>query len=152
MIGNLRTSLAGLLMIAALEGLRLKPYKCKADRKTIGYGHTSGVGEESISVARATELLMEDVARAEAQLSGMLAGAEVTQSEWDALVSLTFNVGDGKLKTSRLIAKVKSGDKAGAAQQFAAWRKHRDGRGALVDSDILIARRAIEADLFRRQA
>lgn len=148
---NIRTSTAGLLMLAALEGLRLRAYRDKdAGVLTIGFGHTREVhrGEE-IGVREAHELLVEDVARAEAELLPLLEGREVTGGQWDALVSLVFNVGGAALADSRLMRKLRAGDVDGAAAEFALWNKARNPKTKrLAVSSILSARRAMERALF----
>lgn len=69
---------------------------------------------------------------------------QLNQDQFDALVSFTFNLGEGNLKQSTLLKKVNAGDFAGAAKEFPRWNKA-DGK-VLAG---LVRRRASEALLFQ---
>jgi lysozyme len=49
----------------------------------------------------------------------------VTQNQFDALVSLTYNIGVGAIGGSTLIKKLNAKDYKGAAEQFLVWNKGR---------------------------
>ncbi len=68
---------------------------------------------------QALEWLKEDVAEAVAEVC-RLVKVKLTQNQFDALVSLTFNAGPGPLLKT-LGAKLNAGDYAGAAGQFKKW-------------------------------
>ncbi len=68
----------------------------------------------------------------------------LNQDQFDALVSFTFNLGEGNLKSSTLLKKVNAGDFAGAAQEFQRWNK---AGGKVLPG--LTRRRACEALLFQ---
>ncbi len=68
---------------------------------------------------------------------------EVTQNQFDALVSFAFNLGPANLKSSTLLRKVNSGDVNGAADEFLKWN-HAGGQGPAG----LTARRNAEKTLF----
>ena len=68
---------------------------------------------------------------------------EVTQNQFDALVSFAFNLGPANLKSSTLLRKVNSGDVNGAADEFLKWN-HAGGQ-VLAG---LTARRNAEKTLF----
>jgi len=91
-------------------------------------------------------LLRQDVTTAEAAVRRTIAAA-LTQAEFDALVSLAFNIGGGAFGGSTLAARLNAGDFAGAAREFLAWDKIRVA-GALTVSPGLSRRRAAERDLF----
>jgi lysozyme len=117
-----RASRAALDLIKRFESLRLEAYLCPAQVWTIGWGHTAGVGPgDSITSARAEELLEGDVAQVEADLPKVV-HAPLTQGQWDALVSLCFNLRGGALGLARLaprlVAKINAGDVAGAAAEL----------------------------------
>jgi len=91
---------AGLDLIKAFEGLRLRAYQDSVGVWTIGYGHTRGVFPgQVITAAQAEELLRGDLALAEAEVDRDLAAAgwpypgEITDNEFAALVSFVFNLG-----------------------------------------------------------
>jgi lysozyme len=118
----LRASRTALDLIKSFEGLRLEAYLCPAHVWTIGWGHTAGVkAGDSITAERAEELLEADVAQVEADLPKVI-HAPLTQGQWDALVSLCFNLRGGALGLARLaphlVARVNTGDMAGAAAQL----------------------------------
>lgn len=85
-------------MIKKWEGCRLTAYKCPSGVWTIGYGHTSGVGEgDTITQEQAERYLVSDVHRFENYVNRYDPYYDFTQSQFDALVSFTFNCGNGNL-------------------------------------------------------
>lgn len=94
------TSKAGLDLIKEFEGCRLTAYKCPAGVWTIGYGHTAGVKEGmKITKTQANQFLKQDVKTSEKVVEKYNHIYNWTQSEFDALVSFTFNCGAGNLRT-----------------------------------------------------
>lgn len=139
----MRTSSKGIALIKEYEGLRLLAYKCSAGVWTIGYGHTSGVMPGmSCTEEQADAWLVEDLAEAEREVRA--ARTDLTQGQFDALVSFVFNLGAGKFKTSTLRKYVLSRSFILAAQEFGKWINAggKPERG-------LIRRRAAEAALFQ---
>jgi lysozyme len=109
-------------LIKRFEDLRLEAYLCPAEVWTIGWGHTAGVRPgDSITVQQAERLLEGDVAALEADLPRVI-HAPLTDGQWSALVSLCFNLRGGALCLPRraplLVAKINTGDFAGAAEEF----------------------------------
>lgn len=90
------------------EGLCLVAYKpTKAERWwTIGYGHSTGDVRAGMRIneEKAEELLKRDLFFVERFINGI--PKIKTQGQFDALVSFTYNVGAGKLKTSTLLKKI----------------------------------------------
>lgn len=106
------------------EGLRLVAYKpTKAERWwTIGYGHSAGDVKEEMIITEeeAEELLRRDLFFVEKFVNGI--PKIKTQGQFDALVSFTYNVGVGKLKSSTLLKKIM--DDASTAEiqsEFMRW-------------------------------
>ncbi len=96
----MRISQTGLDLIKEFEGCRLKAYRCPANVWTIGYGHTKTAkpGME-IDQEEAERLLIEDMARYEHAVKRRLGDdIELKQCQFDALVSFTYNCGEGNLK------------------------------------------------------
>ena len=113
---------AGIDLIMGFESLRLEAYRCPAGVWTIGWGHTRGVqAGMRIDEARAAELLAEDIAEVERGLPSVV-HVSLTQGQWDALVSLCFNLCGGAARLPktcpRLVACLNAGDFAGAAHQL----------------------------------
>ena len=104
--------------IKKFESCRLTAYQDAAGVWTIGYGHTGSVyAGMQISQEQAGDLLKADLKRFEAAVNRYVTGA-LTQGRFDALVSFTFNVGEGALKKSTLLKKMNAGDMDGAAREF----------------------------------
>jgi lysozyme len=75
---------------------------------------------------------------------------KLTQNQFDALVSLVYNIGPPNFNGSTLLRKLNAGDYAGAADQFLVWNKGRVGRKLVVISG-LVNRRNAERQLFLRK-
>jgi lysozyme len=103
---KMKTSLPGLNLIKEHEALRLNAYLCPALVWTIGYGHTRTAKQGmKISIEQADALLREDLAWAEKEVNDI--GVQLTQNQFDALVSLVFNIGGTRFRQStarRLVA------------------------------------------------
>lgn len=139
----MKTSQKGINLIAKYEGCRLEAYKDPVGVWTIGYGHTANVRSgQVITKAQAEDLLRDDLSKFEAYVSKYVKIA-LSQSQFDALVSFTYNVGAGNLKSSTLLKKLNSGDYAGAANEFPRWNK---AGGKVLNG--LVKRRAEEQQLF----
>ena len=93
-------------IIKKYEGLRLEAYRCPAGVLTIGYGHTGGVTEGmKISSEQADIYLVTDITGAERYLDSL--ALSLNQNQFDALVSLIFNIGSGNFSRSTLLCKLK---------------------------------------------
>lgn len=133
----------GIALIQQFEGCKLTAYQDSAGVWTIGYGSTRGVQPgDVITQAQAVELLAADVER-HADGVRRLVDVSLTQSQFDALVSFTFNVGVGALSRSTLLRKLNAGDYRGAADELLRWTKAggRELRG-------LVRRREAERAMF----
>lgn len=133
----------GLALIKQFEGRELTAYKCPADVWTIGYGSTGPHVKPGMTITEveAEELLRDDLDRFEASVAKFAPNA--SQNEFDALVSLSFNIGTGAFEKSTLLRKFKEGDKAGAANAFLMWV---NAGGRKLDG--LVRRRKAERELF----
>lgn len=141
--GATQLSAAGVDLIKGFEGLRLAAYQDSAGVWTIGYGHTGGVQPgDRITTAEAEQLLRQDTAWAQ-QAVRDLVRVPLSQGQFDALTSFTFNLGAGALESSTLLRKLNAGDAAGAQAEFGRWI-HADGQVL----PGLVRRRAAEAALF----
>jgi len=115
---------------------------------TIGWGHTGPdvkVGK-TITDAEAKVLLDKDIAWASKCVNETLMGYPLTQNQFDALVSLCYNIGPDPKKgfpSSTVVKRIKNGDYKGAAEALTWWNKD---NGKVVDG--LVKRRAKEKALF----
>ena len=88
----------GLDLIKSFEGCQLSSYRCPSNKWTIGWGHTKNVYEGmTITQAQADQFLFEDVQRFVNAVNQYQARFNFNQNEFDALVSFTYNCGEGSL-------------------------------------------------------
>jgi lysozyme len=118
----LALSAAGLIGIAQHEGYRDKAYTpVKGDVPTVGFGETVGVkaGDKTEPV-RALIRLGESVSSAE-QAVKKCAPVPMHQREFDAFVSLTYNIGSSAFCKSLVAKRLNAGDYAGACMAILNW-------------------------------
>jgi lysozyme len=133
----------GTALIQSFESLALTAYQDQGGVWTLGYGHVIGVKPgDTCTQAQADAWFQSDVAWA-CRVVNNDVDVAMTQGQFDALVSLCFNIGGGNFHGSTLLRKLNGGDAAGAADQFLLWN-HVGG----VVSDGLTRRRAAERALF----
>ena len=140
----MQTSEKGFDLIRKYEGLQLAAYVCPGGKLTIGYGHTGPDVTEGrrINVEEANALLEHDVERFERAVNELVR-VPMTQGMFDALISFSFNLGAGSLKSSTLLKKLNADDREGAADEFLKWNK---AKGKVLAG--LTARRESERELF----
>tara|TARA_R100001443_G_C3350652_1_gene176769 strand:+ start:1176 stop:1625 length:450 start_codon:yes stop_codon:yes gene_type:complete len=139
----MKTSEKGIELIKYFEGCRLEPYRCSADVLTIGYGHTRNVIENmKITEDTAEALLQQDLKDFEDHVTS-LSQVELNQDQFDALVSWTFNLGAGNLKTSTMLKVLNQKKYDEVPEQMKRWNK-----SAGVVNDGLVKRRLAESLLF----
>ncbi len=146
----------GIDFIKQYEGLRLTAYACAAGHATIGYGHDTTndaqpaiVGKTTITLEQAEALLLRDLEEFERAVNYELRGVWCSQNQYDALVSLCYNIGKKNFTGSTLLRMVKKNpNDEGIAAQFAAWNKGRNKEGKLVENKGLSMRRKAEADMY----
>lgn len=108
-------------LVANFEGLELCSYQDQRGIWTIGFGHTAGVKPgQSCTQAQAQAWLDDDLKRADDAVNHYVR-VDLTQNQFDALVSFTYNVGAGNLEDSTLLRLLNEGDKPGASKQFLEW-------------------------------
>lgn len=144
----MRISENGIEFIRQLEGEKLTAYPDIVGIWTIGVGHTGFVDGKpvargmAITKEKSKELLTADLKRFESAVNDAVK-VTLTQNQFDALVSLAFNIGEGPFARSKLVNKLNAGDKKGAAEQFLVW-KNAGGRV----SQGLLNRRQKEKAMF----
>lgn len=138
----------GLELIKKFEGLELEAYQDIVGIWTIGYGHTSMAGPPEvvpgmeITEEEATEILRRDLGQYEDGVEQAVK-VEITQNMFDALVSITFNIGVAAMKGSTFIKRLNQRDYIGCAEAMTWWNK---AGGRVVAG--LKRRREAEAALF----
>jgi lysozyme len=142
--GALALSIAGGLFIQRYEGTRYKAYLDPVGIPTICSGSTPGVklGMTETS-AGCQERLRLDVGVAGKALAAC-ATVKLTQAQYDALVSLTYNIGSGAFCKSTLVRKLNAGDCLGASREFPRWNR---AGGRVLNG--LTTRRIAEGEVFK---
>ena len=115
----------GLNLVKRFEGFSPAIYICPAGYPTIGYGHVVLSGEQEryangISQVEATDLLECDVQMAERAVL-RLTTVPLTNGQFAALVSFTFNLGAGALQRSTLRRMVNRGENSDIPSELAKW-------------------------------
>jgi len=125
-----KLSQKGVDLIKQFEGLSLTPYVCSGGINTIGYGntyYTNGkrvtLKDPKITQKQAEELLKHSLSTYEKAVDSFCRD-DISQYQFDALVSFAYNVGTGALQKSTLIRKVNANPKdVTIADEFAKWNK-----------------------------
>ena len=119
----MKLSAAGLDLLKRSEGFRADVYLDAVGLRTIGYGHKvlhNDSFPNGIDEAFAAQILAKDVEYSEAAVTRLVKVA-LTQGQFDALVDFTFNLGEGKLAGSTLLADLNKGYMNDAAEQLLRW-------------------------------
>lgn len=128
----MKTSQAGIDLIKEFEGIELTAYPdpgSGGEPYTIGYGHTGDVlPGEKITEQKAEELLRIDLRRFELAVE-KLVKVKLSQPEFDALVSFTFNVGEGAFDSSSLLRRLNTGEPRCTVyhEEMPRWNKGANG-------------------------
>lgn len=98
-------------------------YRCSAGKNTIGWGHVIKPLEkieQPISLAKAEELLQNDIKWAEEAVTNYVK-TTINQNQFDSLVCLVFNIGATNFKTSTLLKFLNDGSLDKVPAQFMRW-------------------------------
>jgi lysozyme len=120
----------GMTLIKEFEGFRGAPYLCSAGVPTVGYGSTMyadgkkvKLSDVSISEATALELFHTTLHKYEQTVDKAIL-IPLTQNQFDACVSLCYNIGQGNFASSTLVKEINSGgSKEKTSEQFLRWNK-----------------------------
>ena len=143
-----KVSTAGINLICSFEGLRLNAYDDGVGVWTIGFGTTiypNGIKVkrgDTCTTEQAKAYMAHDLKKFESAVNSAVT-LPINQNQFDALVSLAYNIGTNAFKNSTLVKKLNTGDIRGAAAQFDVWNK---GGGKVMQG--LVNRRAVERKLF----
>jgi lysozyme len=156
----MHTSPTGISLIKSYEEFAARRYLCPAKKWTIGWGHVitpaewPTLADATLTEAQGEAIMADDLRYFEDQVRRAVT-VPLTQGQFDALVSIVFNVGPGAPgvrdgiiwlksgKPSTLLARLNAGDYAAAAAQFPNWKFC--GGNVLAG---LVRRRAAERALF----
>ncbi|MDE1511993.1 lysozyme [Serratia nevei] len=144
----MQVSNKGISLIKQFEGCELNAYQDSVGVWTIGYGWTQPVDGKKIGPgmvidqATADRLLKCGVVQYE-QGVNQLVKVNITQGQFDALVSFAYNLGLRSLSASTLLRKLNAGDQQGAADEFGKWV---NAGGVRLNG--LVKRREAERKLF----
>ena len=145
---EMHVSPSGIDLICNFEGLRLSAYDDGVGVWTIGFGTTkypNGIRVkkgDTCTVAQARSYMQHDLKEFEQTVNSAVK-TEVNQNQFDALVSLAYNIGTNAFKNSTLIKQLNEGNYKAAANQFDAWV---NAGGKRMQG--LVNRRATEKALF----
>ena len=115
--GAIAVSAASLVAIATYEGYRGNAYQDSVGVPTIGFGETAGVkmGDKTTPERALVQLLASTEKHADAIT------VPLYQHEFDAYVSLSYQIGAGAFCRSTLIKKLNKGDYTGACNELDKW-------------------------------
>ena len=140
----------GISLIKKYEGCKLTAYKCPAGVWTIGYGNTfyedgSTVKPgDKITQKRADQLLRNILEKKFLEPIRKLIVSDINDNMFSAIVSFTYNVGIGNLKSSTLLKKVNANpNDQSISLEFKKWVK---SAGKVLPG--LVRRRESESDLY----
>jgi lysozyme len=142
---------AGKDLIKRFEGCKLKAYKCPSLLWTIGYGNTfyedgTKVKEGDVITQERAEQLFDLIVEDFAKKVKQLVKQDLTDNNFSAIVSFTFNVGIGNLQKSTLLKKVNANPKDKTIP--AEFRKWVRANGEVLKG--LVKRREAEAKLYEQ--
>jgi lysozyme len=141
----------GLPLIKRFEGLRLKPYLCSAGVPTIGYGSTYYINDLKVSLSDkeitkevAEELLRYTVIKTYLPAVLSLCPTLDSPQKFAAILSWTYNLGVGALKSSTMRKKILQKDWTSTIVELKKWNK-----AAGKELAGLTIRRSAEAAVFQ---
>lgn len=125
----MRMTEQGRKLLMEREGCRLTAYKDSVGVWTIGVGHTSGAGPPNVAKGlkitqeRANIIFADDVAEFEDGVTLLLGDKPIAPHQFDAFVSLAFNIGLGAFASSTTLRRFLEGAHDHAAEAILLWNK-----------------------------
>jgi lysozyme len=146
-------------LVSQCEQFRAEPYQDNGNQLAIGFGHSTSAGPPEVTpdlrvtYEEAVEILRADLERFAKVLRRYFdryaAGVVLTDYQFGGCLSLTFNMGTGAFKASRVLELIRTSKFQDAAIAFTDYRKAKHKvTGELVELRGLLRRRLHEADLF----
>jgi lysozyme len=134
-------------LIKKWEKFKDKTYLCSSGKKTIGYGTRIDYHPElrntCITEAKAIQILKDDLNKNFVSAINKFVRVPLNQNEFDALISLIYNIGRRSFVNSKLLNDINSGNLSSLRKNWSEFRK--DGGGV---SSGLVNRRSEEIRLF----
>jgi lysozyme len=127
-------------LIQGFEGLSLTAYPDAAGY-SIGYGHFGANKGDTITRAEAERFFLQDILKFETAVA--FSAPKATQDQFDAMVSLAYNIGTAGFTKSSVLRYHNMGDYSSAADAFNLFNK---SQGKVLP--VLVARRAKERDVY----
>jgi lysozyme len=126
----MKLSLEGRRFLQRLEECRLEAYPDGkkpdgTDKWSIGWGHNGDDVKPGMKItqAKADQLFLEDIAWAEEAVTKNVK-VSLQPNEFDALVSLIYNIGATKFRDSTLLSRLNANDRGSAASNFLRWNRY----------------------------
>lgn len=148
----MKVSNTGLSLIKSFEGLMLNPYLCSAGKPTIGWGSTYypdgkkvTLQDKEITEEKAFEILEYIANKDFGSNINKVVKVGLSQNQFDALVSFSYNIGNGNFNSSTLLRWLNQGFYNEASIQLLRWDK---SKGIALSG--LTKRRKAEKELFDR--
>jgi len=116
----LSLSASGLIFLASQESYSPVPYKDTKGIITNGFGNASITPNQKVTVPKALEDLKQNTSEAGKAVSSCVM-SRITQNQYDAFVSLAYNVGSYSFCKSTIVKKANAGDLIGACEEFKRW-------------------------------
>lgn len=145
---EMHVSPSGVDLICSFEGLELKAYDDGVGVWTIGFGTTkypNGIRVkkgDTCTLDQAKAYMQNDLKSFEQTVNNTVK-VPLNQNQFDALVSLAYNIGSTAFKNSTLVKRLNEGNYKAAANQFNVWV---NAGGKRMQG--LVNRRAAESTLF----
>lgn len=140
----MKVSDIGLMALICREGIALGWYYDSVKVATIGIGHTAMAGppnpkvKGTLTIREAFDLFHHDIEKY-ADTVRKTINRPMLQHEFDAFVSICYNIGQGGFAGSTFAKKFNAGDKAGCAKAIMYWKKPKE----------IIGRRTSEREQFK---
>lgn len=125
-VKGMKVDSAGIDLIGEFEGLRLNAYDDGVGVWTIGWGTTvypNGTKVkkgDSITLEQAKQYKAHDLDRFEKAINDAVK-VSLSQNQFNALVSLAYNIGTSAFTSSTLVKRLNEGNYKAAADQFLVW-------------------------------
>ena len=120
---EIRTSKTVLEIIGNAESCVREPYYCPDNVLKVGIGSTGNIQQKAYTDEEIAKRWVSDIKTAEMCVNRYANGFHLPQPVFDAVTSITFNVGCTKMRTSTMYKHLNNGDYKAACNEFPRWSK-----------------------------